>query len=233
MLSKLGYCSRAEAFRLIEAGRVELNGRVCRNPEQRTDAVKDAIAVDGRRVAASNRVYLALNKPRGLVTTVRDERGRPTVYDCLREAGLPAHVSPVGRLDQASEGLLLFSNDTAWASRLTDPTVGIEKTYHVQVNRVLDDAGCAALREGVCEAGECLAARRVVVLRSGERNSWLEMVLDEGRNRHIRRLCEALGLEVLRLIRVRIGGLELGLLGKGLFRHLTRAEVEALAGLGR
>ncbi len=232
MLSKLGYCSRAEAFRLIEAGRVTLNGRECRNPEQRTDAARDRIAVDGRWVEASAHVYLALNKPRGLVTTTKDERGRPTVFDCLRDAGLPAHVSPVGRLDQASEGLLLFSNDTAWAARLTDPAVGLEKTYHVQVDRVLDDRVCEALRVGVEESGEKLAACRVSVLRAGERNSWLEVVLDEGRNRHIRRLCEAFGLEVLRLVRVRIGGLELGSLAKGSFRHLTRSEVGVLSGLG-
>ncbi len=229
VLSKLGYCSRAEAFRLIESGRVTLNGRLCRNPEQRTDAARDRILVDGRSIGESSRVYLALNKPRGLVTTARDERGRPTVFDCLRGAELPVHLSPVGRLDQASEGLLLFSNDTAWAARLTDPAVGIEKTYHVQVDRVLDEAACRVLREGVELVGERLEACRVSVLRSGQTNSWLEVVLNEGRNRHIRRLCEAFGLEVLRLIRIRIGRLELGQLAKGSFRHLTSAEVGALS----
>ncbi len=230
VLSKLGFCSRAEAFRLVDAGRVLVNGRVCLNPEQRTDADRDRIMVDGRPVSAAAPVYLVLNKPRGLVTTASDERGRPTVYECLRGAALPEHLAAVGRLDQASEGLLLFTNDTAWAARLTDPQSRVEKTYHVQVDRVLDDAACRPLVEGVIDAGEKLAALRVSVLRCGEKNSWLEVVLDEGRNRHLRRLCAALDWEVLRLIRVRLGALKLGNLAKGEHRRLTADEVRALNG---
>lgn len=229
VLSKLGFCSRAEAVRLILAGRVRLNDHVCRDPEQRTSAERDRIRVDGQPVVRAAPVYLMLNKPRGLVTTASDERGRSTVFECLRGAALPAHVAPVGRLDQASEGLLLFTNDTAWAARLTDPAARVEKTYHVQVDRVLDEAECRRLIDGAMDAGEHLAAKRAHVLRHGERHCWLEIVLDEGRNRHLRRLCAALGLEVLRLVRIRIGALELGNLAKGAFRPLRPAEVRALA----
>jgi len=234
VLSKLGFCSRAEAFRLVEAGRVIVNGRPCRNPEQRTDPVRDRILVDGRPVGEAPRVYLMLNKPRGLVTTVADERGRATVYECLRggDAGLGSdvHLSPVGRLDQASEGLLLFTNDNAWAAHLTDPASRVEKTYHVQVDCLADDALCQRFICGVEEGGERLAARAARVLRTGVRNAWLEVVLDEGRNRHLRRMCVAVGAEVLRLIRIRIGALELGNLAKGAVRRLTAAEVAALGG---
>lgn len=231
-LSKLGFCSRAEAFRLIADGRVQVNGRPCLDPERRTDPARDRLSVDGQPVSAAAPVYLMLNKPRGLVTTARDERGRPTVFECLREARLPPHVSPVGRLDQASEGLLLFTNDTAWAARLTDPEAGIEKTYHLQLNPVADEAACTRWTAGVREpeSGEYLATRRAVLLRSGSRNCWLEVVLDEGRNRHLRRLAAALGFEVLRLIRIRVGPLLLGDLAKGAWRHLTPAEVGALRG---
>lgn len=232
ILSKLGFCSRAEAVRLIQGGRVRLNGRVCLNPEQRTHPTRDRIDVDGQPVGSASKVYLMLNKPRGLVTTASDERGRPTVFDCLRDASLPAHVSPVGRLDQASEGLLLFTNDTAWAARLTDPAAGVEKTYHVQVDQVLDQAGAEAVLVGVKDAGEQLRARAVTVLRGGGRNTWLEVVLDEGKNRHLRRLCGGLGWEVLRLVRVKVGALMLGDLPKGRHRRLEPAEVEFLAAGG-
>jgi 23S rRNA pseudouridine2605 synthase len=227
VLSKLGFCSRAEAWRLIREGRVRLNGGVCRDPERRTVAGRDAIDVDGRAVGCQPRVYVMLNKPRGLVTTTADEQGRATVFAPLQEAGLP-HLSPVGRLDRASEGLLLFTNDTAWAAQLTDPAGHVGKIYHVQVNTVADAALCRRLEAGVTDAGERLAAKAVSVLRTGGRNAWLEIVLAEGRNRHLRRLLAALGLEVLRLVRVQIGSLVLGDLPKGRWRHLTAAEVAAL-----
>jgi 23S rRNA pseudouridine2605 synthase len=168
-----------------------------------------------------------LNKPRGLVTTRVDPRGRDTVYAALDEASLP-FVSPVGRLDKASEGLLLFTNDTRWAARLLDPASGVEKVYHVQIDRAPEDALLARLTEGVDDAGERLAALRASVLRTGGRTGWLEVVLDEGRNRHIRRLLAALGVEVLRLVRVAVGPLPLGDLAKGAWRHLTPEEVRAL-----
>jgi 23S rRNA pseudouridine2605 synthase len=172
-----------------------------------------------------------LNKPRGLVTTTCDERGRETVYRCLAafDASLP-WVCPVGRLDKASEGLLLFTNDTRWAARITDPDTHLDKTYHVQVNCLADDRLLERMLEGVTEAGELLKAKAARLLRHGTRNSWIEIVLDEGKNRHIRRMLETLGVEVLRLVRVAIGPLELGELEKGAVRHLTEDERNALGG---
>ena len=226
-LSKLGYCSRTQARALIQAGRVQVNGAVQRAPSLRVDVRRDRIAVDGRRVTAAANVYLMLNKPRGLVTTTTDERGRETVYRCLTDPSLP-WVFPVGRLDKASEGLLLFTNDTQWAARILDPATHLDKTYHVQIDRVADDRLMQRMREGVVDAGGSLRAKRVRLLRHGARNCWLEIVLDEGKNRHIRRMVKALGANVLRLIRVSIGPLELGELGKGEYRHLTTAEREAI-----
>src|SRR3990167_2291119 len=131
-----------------------------------------------------------LNERGGLVTTTGEEQGRDTVYRCLEDAGLP-WLAPVGRLDKASEGLLLFTNDPAWAARITDPAHGPDKTYHVQVDRVPDASLLEALRKGVEVDGEHLSARDARLLRAGERNAWLEIVLEEGRNRQIRRLLEA------------------------------------------
>jgi len=224
-LSKLGYCSRTQARVLIESERVRVNGKLARDPEQSVQLGKDRIEVDGRSVQSQERIYLMLNKPRGLVTTVADERGRATVFSCL--SGLP-RVVPVGRLDKASEGLLLFTNDTAWAARMTDPATHLDKTYHVQVDCLGDDELTRKLVEGLTCEGEFLAAKRATVLRSGGKNSWLEIVLDEGKNRHIRRLLGELGIEVLRLIRVAVGTLALGELPKGQYRVLTSKEAVSL-----
>jgi 23S rRNA pseudouridine2605 synthase len=226
-LSKLGVCSRAQGEALVRAGRVRVDGTVRREPSFRVDPRRARIDVDGRPVVARRTVYLALNKPRGLVTTRDDPQGRPTVFSCLDDASLP-FVSPVGRLDRASEGLLLFTNDTRWAARLLAPASHVDKIYHVQIDRVPDDALLACLTDGVDDAGERLAAKGARVLRSGTRTAWLEVTLDEGRNRHIRRLLAALGVEVQRLVRVAIGPLALGALGKGAWRHLTADEVRAL-----
>ncbi len=172
-------------------------------------------------------MYLMLNKPRGLVTTTSDERGRKTVYQCLTDSSLP-WVSPVGRLDKASEGLLLFTNDTQWSARILDPATHLDKTYHAQINCVADDHLLEQMRDGVEDAGETLRAKSVRLLRHGRRNSWLEIVLDEGKNRHIRRMLDVLDVSVLRLMRVSIGSLELGELKKGEYRHLTAVERDAL-----
>jgi len=171
-------------------------------------------------------VYLALNKPRGLVTTASDERGRDTVYRCFDGAGLP-WLAPVGRLDKASEGLLLFSNDPAWAARVTGAG-GPDKRYHVQVEGIPGVADLEGLTRGVDIDGERWRAKSAKLLRQGEKNAWLEIVLDEGRNRQIRRLLAAQGYAVLRLLRVAIGSLELGDLGKGAWRRLEAAEIAAL-----
>ena len=233
-LSKLGFCSRSEAWARIQAGRVRVNDRAVLDPEWRVQLGRDRIRVDGEVIEAQAPVYLMLNKPRGLVTTHADEKDRATVFQCLEGSGasLP-FVSPVGRLDQASEGLLLFTNDTAWAAAITDPGSHLEKIYHVQVDCPAQDDLMRQLERGVESEGEHLAARRVRLLRSGEKNSWLEVVLDEGKNRHLRRLLAACGVQVLRLVRVAIGPLELGSLAKGQTRPLTGPEVQALRAASR
>lgn len=226
-LSKLGVCSRSEAERSIRAGRVRLNGRIVRNPET-PFPVAGRIEIDGKSVKPPRRCYLMLNKPRGLVTSANDEHGRDTVYRCLDGLDLP-WVAPVGRLDKASEGLLLLSNDPEWAAKLTDPASAIAKTYHVQIDCIPDDAVLAKLREGIVDRGEKLAAVDVQILRHGQRNAWLEVTLDEGRNRHIRRLLESQGIRTLRLVRIAIGKLALGDLAKGMVRELGAAELADLS----
>jgi len=224
-LSKLGYCSRSEGGTLVRSGRVAVNGLVRRNPEHPVRA-GDRITVDGRAAEATAHLYLVMNKPRSLVTTASDEKGRPTVYSLLA-ANLPC-VAPVGRLDQASEGLLLFTNDSEWAAAITAPESHIEKVYRVQIRTVADETLIAKLLEGLDDRGEHLRAFRATILRTGQKNSWIEIVLDEGRNRHIRRMFAALGIEVLRLVRIAIGPLALGALSKGKVRELTASEKSAL-----
>jgi 23S rRNA pseudouridine2605 synthase len=233
MLSKLGVCSRRTAEAWVAQGRVRLGARVLSDPETPLSAADvPRLRVDGSPVAAAVPVYLALFKPRGYVTTARDERGRPTVYDLL-PADLP-WVAPVGRLDQASEGLLLLTNDSAWAAEVSGPTGAVTKHYDVQVSPLPDEAALATLRAGIHDGGEWLAAHAVSVLRSGGRRAWLRFELHGGRNRQIRRMCAAVGLDVLRLVRVAIGGLELGDLRAGQSRRLGAAELDAIgAGPGR
>jgi len=227
-LSKLGYCSRSQARELIEAARVWLNGVLCRDWERSVQLERDRIEVDGQALAAPAKVYMMLNKPRGLITTRSDEHGRPTVYKALIDPTLP-YLAPVGRLDKASEGLLLLTNDTQWADRLLAPESHLEKRYHVQVNCRPEPSLLDRLVRGlVAKEGDFLAVKQARILRQGTRNSWIEIVLDEGKNRHIRRLLECCGVQVLRLIRVAIGSLELGPLSKGAHRHLTASEVRAL-----
>lgn len=226
-LSKLGFCSRSQAVVAIQSGKVSLNGRVCRDPEKPVLLDQDQITVAGQSVQQPEHRYLMLNKPRGLVTTASDEKGRDTVFSCFEGASLP-HLSPVGRLDKASEGLLLFTNDTAWANRITDPATHLPKTYHVQVTGLVDEELLARLGSGIVDQGERLELGSIQKLRQGEKNTWLEITLDEGRNRHIRRVMAAHGLEVLRLVRVSIGSLGLGDLAKGSWRELISKEVETM-----
>jgi 23S rRNA pseudouridine2605 synthase len=228
VLSKLGVCSRSQAEQWVRAGRVSLDGRVVRDPYHPTLIDQQLVAVDGQPVKAAECIHVAFNKPRGLVVSTADEHGRGTVYTALAAAGLP-WLGPVGRLDKASEGLLLLSNDTAWAAGITNPVTHLDKTYHVQVAGQPDAAALAAMRTGVDDDGDWLKARQATLLRMGEKNAWLEVVLDEGRNRHIRRLLAVLGFDVLRLVRVAIGPLALGELAKGQWRWLTADEVRSLA----
>jgi len=270
-LSKLGYCSRTHAAELIRTGHVHLNERLRRDPGTPVHLDHDRITVDGNPIEAPTKVYLVMNKPRGLVTTVSDENGRETVYAVLRAAmrSQPSHkssqpdpseraaqrqdaatyafaedhssmteseelvpwVTPVGRLDKASEGLLLLTNDSEWASRVAAPETHLDKTYHVQITTIVEEAWTQSLIRGVRdEGGEMLRAKQARVLRSGQKNCWLEIILDEGRNRQIRRMLAALGKEVLRLVRVAIGPLQLGNLPKGTFRPLSQDEKRSLDG---
>src|SRR6266699_525809 len=226
-LSKLGYCSRSQATELIRSGCVRLNGATRRDPETPVGVERDRIEVNHRVVGAETRLYLMLNKPRGVVTTASDEKGRDTVYSCLSE-GLP-WVAPVGRLDKASEGLLLLTNDSEWAARISDPETHLDKTYHVQVGAMVHEPLVTAMTNGVRSGnGEVLRAKQARMLRSGQKNTWLEIVLDEGKNRQIRRMLEASDIEVLRLVRVAAGPLVLGKLAKGNCRRLSFEEKHAV-----
>ena len=219
--------SRTAATAWVHEGRVQVNGRVVRDAEFPVRREVDRITIDGQGAARAARVVLMLNKPRGLVTTTSDEQGRATVYQCFAAADLP-WLAPVGRLDQASEGLLLFSNDPAWAARLANPATGPDKTYHVQIDQLPSAALLQKLAGGVLLEGERLGAKSARCLRSGARHAWLEIVLAEGRNRQIRRLLGACDVTVLRLVRVRIGVLPLGELPKGGWRLLSEHEIAAL-----
>jgi 23S rRNA pseudouridine2605 synthase len=183
--------------------------------------------VHGQPVPVPAKVYLMLNKPRGVLTTASDEKGRKTVYAYLDE-GLP-WVAPVGRLDKASEGLLLLTNDSEWAARVLAPETHLDKIYHVQIGAVADGALIESISRGIrADDGTFLRAKSGQILRGGEKNTWLEIVLDEGKNRQIRRMLAHLQVEVLRLLRVAIGPLKLGELSKGSSRPLTDAEKQAL-----
>jgi 23S rRNA pseudouridine2605 synthase len=227
VISKLGMGSRTQAAGWVREGRVRVNGQVVRDPEHPVRQGVDRVEVDGRELAPAERVVLMLNKPRGLVTTTQDEKGRETVYRCFADAKLP-WLAPIGRLDKASEGLLLFCNDPAWAAALTDPKCGPSKTYHVQIDRLPDAALLSDLERGKESDGEFLRVRSARCLRSGEKNAWLEITLDEGRNRQIRRLLETFEVSVIRLVRVAVGRVALGELGKGQWRMLTQREIESL-----
>ncbi len=227
-ISKLGYASRSRASELIRAGRVQLNEKVCRNPEAPTHIGKDRIEINGDLVEESKKIYLMLNKPRGIVTTASDEKGRETIYSLL-PSDLP-WIAPVGRLDKASEGLLLLTNDSEWGANVMDPANHWPKTYHVQVAIVADPLLLQSLEKGVRDdTGELLRAKHVAILRGGGKNTWLEIILEEGKNRQIRRMLTALNVEVLRLVRVSIGPLMLGNLAKGKSRELTSEEKKSLS----
>lgn len=228
VLSKRGLASRTEAARWVRAGRVRVDGQRVLDPEfpTRLDA---SIDVDAAQADAAEPLYYALNKPRGLITTASDEQARATIYECLRPLKLP-WLAPVGRLDKASEGLLLLSNDPQWAAGITAPASGLCKTYHVQVDRCPEAAELARLCAGFPIAAEEAIWKAVsaTLLRSGGKTAWLEIVLDEGRNRQIRRMLQALDIGVLRLVRVSIGEVRLGDLAKGQVRALSAEEVASL-----
>ena len=227
VLSKRGLCSRSEAERWIRDGRVRVSGRIVRDPERPTRLDEAGIEIDGAGAHAQARRCFLLNKPRGLVTSARDEQGRDTVYRCFDGANL-GWIAPVGRLDKASEGVLLFTSDPTWAAAISDPQRGPDKTYHVQVDRVPTPEQMTMIASGVESDDELLSAKSVSLLRSGGKTAWLEIALGEGRNRQIRRMLAALDIGVLRLVRVAIGSLQLGELPKGQWRELTIEEIEGL-----
>lgn len=227
ILSKLGVASRNTAARLIQTGRVAVEGVIIVDPEFMVP--EDArITLDGSALIAAQKLYYMLNKPRGLITTTHDEHERATVFECLPPE-LRGQLAPVGRLDKASEGLLLFSNDTTWAADILEPARQLPKVYHVHINRLPDAALLPTLQRGVTCDGEQLAVAAISELRRGEKNAWLEITLTSGKNRHIRRMLAACGHDVLRLIRIAIGPLQLGPLPKGQCRPLEPAERHHLA----
>lgn len=227
VLSKRGVLSRRRAAECIRSGRVRVEGRVVRDPKAPT-ALDATITLDGEPVQPVERIVLALNKRRGWVCTACDEKGRPTIYEALSQATDLPWLFPVGRLDRASEGLILLSNDTALSARILHPERGPPKTYHLKLRGRFDPAILGAWREGIEEGGEMLRAFDLAMLRQGPRSFWLAVRLKGGRNRQLRRMAAASGYEVERLIRVAIGGLSLGPLGKGAWRRLREEELALL-----
>jgi 23S rRNA pseudouridine2605 synthase len=225
-LSKLGLASRAEARRLIVEGRVRVDGTPAVEPARLVVPERVHVTIDGVRRERPAPLTVMLNKPRGVVTTRRDPEGRPTAFDLVRDAG--PHLVAVGRLDLASSGLLLFTNDTRLASALTDPAAGVLREYVVTVRGAFADAGRDRLTNGVVVDGERLRAREVDVLKRSGKETHLRLVLDEGRNREIRRLLRAAGHEVTRLLRVAFGSLRLGTLQPGRWRVLSVEEIQEL-----
>lgn len=222
-LSKLGLATRSEARQLIADGRVALDGRVVRDPDRRVVPERVRITLDGAHRAQPQPITIALHKPRGVVTTRRDPQGRPTVYDLLVD--LQAHVVPVGRLDFATSGLLLLTNDTRFADWLTDPANEVPRVYLVTVRGRVEPAAVGRLTRGVEQGGDTLVARSVLIRKASGRESLLVVELVEGKNREIRRMMSALGHEVTRLRRVGIGGLAIDRLAPGAWREVPPAEL--------
>lgn len=225
-LAECGVASRRKSEELIAAGKVKVNGHVARIGDK-IDPRRDLVTVRGKKVRKTQRnYYILLHKPRGYVTTVSDELGRKTVMDLVRD--IDARLYPVGRLDKDSEGLLLLTNDGAFANALTHPRHAYSKKYRVTIRGKVDDSALLQLREGIDLDGRMTAPCDVTVLTPEENRTVLEFVLHEGRNRQIRRMCEAVDLEVIRLKRIAVGSLKLGMLPAGKWRELTDNEVQKL-----
>jgi pseudouridine synthase len=226
VISKAGLGSRVEARTWVHAGRVQVNGRVVENPDHWVDMERDRVTLDGKPLEARSRVYVLLYKPTGYLTTYKDPQGRPTVYDLIEDVG--TFVSPVGRLDLDTSGLLLMTNDNQFAERVTNPASHVPKTYLVKASLLLNDAQLQQLRDGIELSDGPTRPAVVTRVRDSAKYTHFEITLTEGRNRQVRRMVEALGAVVLKLVRVRIGPLRIGTLPIGKWRQLTRAEVEAL-----
>lgn len=226
VLSRAGVGSRTEARAWIAARRVEVNGRLALDPDRWIEPKRDKVRLDGKPLAAKEKVYLLLYKPKGYLTTYRDPAGRPTVYDLL--PGELPYVFPVGRLDLDTSGLLLLTNDSAFAEALTNPEHEVPKTYLVKASNGLTDDQLAALRSGVTLTDGPTRPARVTRLREPGGRTAFEITLTEGRNRQVRRMVEAIGSKVLKLVRTKIGGLTIGALPIGKTRPLTEGEVRSL-----
>lgn len=225
-LSKLGLASRSEARALILAGRVRVNGRPATDPSARVTPEQIAIDIDGEPAAKRAKpITIALHKPRGYVTTRSDPEGRKTVYDLL--ADVATRVVPVGRLDLATSGLLLFTNDTQFANWLTDPVNAVRRVYLVTVAGRVDDTAIATLEHGIMVGGERLSAHSASIRKASGKESHLTLTLVEGKNREVRRLLEAVGHPVRSLKRVQVGDLTLDDLAPGKWRQLSTAELRA------
>jgi pseudouridine synthase len=226
VVSKNGLGSRTDARSWIGAGKVRVNGKVIQNPDHWVDLERDRITFEGKPLRAAQKIYILLYKPKGYLTTYRDPEGRPTVYDLTGDVG--TWLSPVGRLDLDTSGLLLLTNDTGFAERITNPDHKVAKTYHVKASTLLSDDQLEQLRYGV-ELNDGPTRPAVVTrLRDAAKYTFLEITITEGRNRQVRRMLEAIGSKVLKLVRVAIGPIRLGDLQMGKWRRLTEAEVRAL-----
>ena len=229
IIAHAGLASRRQAEQWILQGRITVNGRRVRELGTRADAARDSIRVDGRALRpAASRVHLAFHKPAGVITTMQDTEGRPSVAEYLRAGGHPSGVVPAGRLDYATSGLLLLTNDGELAYRLTHPRYGVPKTYEVKLSGMPSEAQLERLRRGVRLDDGVTAPADVRVLRRLKQKVWLQVELREGRNREIRRMVETVGHTVERLVRSRFGPIALGQLGRGEMRPLTGAEVGRL-----
>ena len=226
IISKRGLLSRKEAAIIIMKGLVKVNGQVCKTPLSYFDH-RCVIEIQGEKVVEQKKHYLILNKPKGLIVSRSDEKNRATVYECLKNWSGPL-VQAVGRLDQASEGLLLLTNDHVWANKLMDPKTHVTKVYHVKASPVPSEEVLSKLSRGIMLEGKMTLPAKFELIRSGDKNGWIEIHLQEGRNRQIRKMLETQEIEVLRLVRVKLGTLELGDLGKGEWRELSAAEITDL-----
>jgi pseudouridine synthase len=226
VLSKAGVGSRVEARSWIHAGRVKVNGKLTRNPDQWVDLARDRVRLDDTPLVARERRYVLLYKPSGYLTTYKDPQGRPTVYDLL--AGVGTFLSPVGRLDLDTSGLLLLTNDNQFAERITNPASHVPKTYLVKASVLLTDVQLQRLRDGIDLADGPTRPAIVRRVRDSARYTHFEITLTEGRNRQVRRMVEALDAHVLKLVRVKIGPLAIGKLPIGKWRLLTPTEVQAV-----
>jgi len=226
VLSKAGVGSRTEARSWIHAGRVTVNGTATRNPDQWVDMKRDKVRFDGKPLETRERVYVLLYKPTGYLTTYKDPKGRPTVYDLVKDVG--TFLSPVGRLDLDTSGLLLMTNDNRLAERVTNPESHVPKTYLVTASPALSGAQLQRLRDGLELSDGPTRPARVTRVRNSETDTQFEMVLTEGRNRQVRRMVEALDAKVLELVRIKLGPIAIGRLPIGKWRTLTPAEVKSL-----